>query len=445
MFKQPTPVYPYRRFLPGRGMFKPVITLLLFALLSLSSSAVKSQTAEPANPSPDEQLAVQYYQTGEFEKALVYYEKLFNKKQDELYYNYYVDCLIQTKDYKKAEKVIRKQIKTFPYDLSYRVDLGSLYKSSGETEKAKKEFEQAVKEITPNQNQVFILAKSFLHIQEYDLAIETYRRGRKLIPFYPFNFELAEVFEIKKDYAAMANEYLDAIALDESTLQSVQNILQDKFSKNADPKKNEILKNELLHRVQKENNGTVFSELLLWMLIQQKEFDAAFVQARALDKRKKEEGTRVMALASICTANEDYEAAIKCYQYVITLGTESYFFQSARLDLLTALNRRATGKGNWTKAEILELEKMYQDAIRDLGKNSGTCKTMQELAHLEAFYLDNTEEASSLLNTIVDMPQASPLAQAESKLELGDILLLNGDIWEASLKYSQVEKPVHSP
>jgi tetratricopeptide (TPR) repeat protein len=413
--------------------------LLLFPSLSYCQT-------EPVQPSADEQLAVQYYQSGEFAKALIYYEKLFGKKQSELYYNYYVDCLIQTKDYKRAEKVIRKQIKSFPYDLSYRVDLGSLFNSAGEESKAKKEFEQAIKDISPNQNQVFGLAKAFLHLKEYDYAIDTYKKGRKLIPFYPFNFELAEVYDNKKDYVAMANEYLDAVAADERTLQSVQNVLQDKFNRNVDPKKNDILKGELLRRVQKENNGSIFSELLLWMLIQQKEFDAAFVQARALDKRKKQEGTRVMDLASICTSNEDFETAVKCYQYVISLGSDSYFYQNARLDLLTALNRRITGKGNWAQAEILDLEKMYKTVLHDLGSNNVTAKAMQELAHLEAFYLDNTKEASELLDAIVEMPQVSPLAQAESKLELGDILLLNGDIWEASLKYSQVEKAYkHDP
>lgn len=390
-------------------------------------------------PSADEQLAVQYYQGGEFDKALVYYEKLFSKKQSELYYTYYVDCLIHTKDYKKAEKIIRRQIKNFPYDLSYRVDLGTLFKSDGHEEKAKKEYEQAIRDISPNQNQVFDLAKSFIALKEYDYAIETYKKGRKLISFYGFYFELAEVYDSKKDYAAMANEYLDAIASDERSLQSVQNVMQDKFNKNSDPKKNEILKTELLKRIQKEGDKAVFSEILLWMLIQQKEFDAAFVQARALDKRRKEEGTRVMALAETCVSNEDYEVAVKCYKYVISLGP-GYFFKNARLDLLTAMNKKVTSKGSWSQQDLTDLEKQYKETLSDLGKNTSTSKCMQELAHLEAFYLYNTSEATALLNEIIEMPQVSPLSQAESKLELGDILLLKGEVWDASLLYSQVEK-----
>ncbi len=417
-------------------------------LIVLAAMWPRLAFSQPATeqPSADEQLAVQYYQSGEFDKALVYYEKLFSKKQSELYYTYYVDCLIHTKDFKKAEKIIRKQIKTFPYDLSYKVDLGTLFKTSGQGEKAKKEYQQAIKDISANQNQVFDLAKSFIAQKEYDYAIETYLRGRKLISFYEFHFELADVYESKKDYTAMADEYLDAIDNDERSLQSVQNVMQDKFSKNSDPKKNDILKTELLKRIQKEGDKAVFSEILLWMLIQQKEFDAAFVQARALDKRKKEEGTRVMALASICVSNEDYETAMKCYNYVISLGPESFFFQNARIDLLTAMNNKLTTKGSWSQQELAELEKKYKETLKDLGKSATTSKCMQELAHLEAFYLYNTNEATALLNEIVEMPQVSPISQAECKLELGDILLLKGDVWEASLLYSQVEKAYkHDP
>jgi len=426
------------------ALFSPLCALLLFFSL-IPCFTVFSQT--PADkPSEDEQLAVQYYQTGEFDKALLYYEKLFNKKQSELYYSYYLDCLNHTQDFKKGEKVIRKQIKNFPYDLKYEVDLGSLYKAEGHEEKAKKEYEQAIHDISPNQNQVFDLAKSFLNLKEYDYAIETYLRGRKLISFYPFYFELAEIYEIKKDYVSMINEYLDAIGYDERTIQSVQNMLQEKFDNTADPKKNALLKTELLRRIQKDGDKTIYSELLLWMLMQQKDFDAAFVQAKALDKRKKEEGTRVMALASTCVSNDDYETAIKCYKYVISLGPDGFFLQTAQMDLLTAMNRKVISKGSWTKADLQDLEKQYQQTLHDLGKNTATAKSMQELAHLEAFYLYDTKSATDLLNEVIDMPQVNPITQAECKLELGDILLLTGEVWEASLKYSQVEKAYkHDP
>ena len=78
-----------------------VIAISLF-LLSCPSFA------QTSNPTTDEQLAAQYYQAGEYDKAVVYYEKLYSRTPIEVYYNYYLNCLIYTKDLKKAEKIVKK-------------------------------------------------------------------------------------------------------------------------------------------------------------------------------------------------------------------------------------------------------------------------------------------------------------------------------------------------
>ena len=67
-----------------------------------------------AQPGTDEQLALQFYQNKEFDKALDYYEKLYNKKSPQEFYLPYLNCLLETKDFKKAEKIAKKQIKQNP-------------------------------------------------------------------------------------------------------------------------------------------------------------------------------------------------------------------------------------------------------------------------------------------------------------------------------------------
>ncbi|TND08803.1 MAG: hypothetical protein FD123_2019 [Bacteroidetes bacterium] len=117
------------------------IPLFIFFLL-LAGFPGYAQPAE--KPSTDEQLAAQYYQAGEYEKALVYYERLFGKKPIALYYNYYLSCMLAVNDFKKAEKVVKRQVRNFPYDLSYQVDLGRVYRAAGEEEKSKKTFVEAI-------------------------------------------------------------------------------------------------------------------------------------------------------------------------------------------------------------------------------------------------------------------------------------------------------------
>jgi tetratricopeptide (TPR) repeat protein len=65
---------------------------------------------------------------------------------------------------------------------------------------------------------------------------------------------------------------------------------------------------------------------------------------------------------------------------------------------------------------------------------------MLDLAHLQAFYLNRLDESVLLLEEALAIPGAPENVKAEIKLELGDIYLFVGEVWEASLLYSQVEK-----
>ncbi len=393
-----------------------------------------------AQPSTDEQLALQFYQNKEFDKALDYYEKLYNKKSTQLFYTPYLNCLLQTKDFKKAEKIVKRQIKQNPDNPDYIVDLGAVYDHGDEPDKAKTTWEQAVKAIKFDE-QVFAVANSFLAIRQYDYAIGAYLRGRKISQNgYPYSFELADVYNTKGDKLSMINEYLDVLESQDSYIQTVQNALQTSFGNEADSKQNQILKTELLKRIGKSPDKTIFSELLIWMQIQQKDFEGAFIQAKALDKRKKEEGVRVMNLAQLFAQNESYDLAEKAYQYVIAKGSGNDLYIPARMELLNVLYLKIVSKGNYTATDLTELEKNYQITINELGKSVSTVPLLKNLAHLQGFYLNKSNDAIALLEEAIRFPQLDLHTQADLKLELADILLMTGDIWEASLRYSQVEK-----
>ncbi len=393
-----------------------------------------------AQQSTDEQLAQQFFQNKEFDKALDYYEKLYNKKSPQQFYTPYLNCLIETKDCKKAEKIVKKQIKQNPDSPQLYVDLGNVYTVGEEPDKARTAWDQAIKSIKID-DQAFAVANAFMATHQYNYAIATYLKGRKISQNnYPFSFELADVFKEKGDNISMINEYLDLLETQDSYIQTVQNALQTSFGNDAATKQNELLKTELLKRISKSPDNTIFSELLIWMEIQQKDWDGAFVQAKALDKRKKEEGNRVMGLAQLFAQNEAYDVAIKAYQYVISKGPEVYYYTKARIELLYVYYQKVVTKGNYTATDLTELEKNYNTTIKELGKSASTVPLLENLAHLQAFYLNKPKDAISLLEETIAIPQLSPQVQADCKLELADILLMTGDIWEASLRYSQVEK-----
>jgi len=393
-----------------------------------------------AQSTTDEQLAFQYLQNKEFEKAVVYYEKFFNKKEGISYYNSYLLCLVKLQQYDKAEKMIKKLSKQYPKKLTYLVDLGTLYKDKGNAEKGNSEYEKAIKQLNPDQQQIIAFANEFIQLQEWDYAISAYRQGKKLLrEFYPFSAEIAGVYEKKGDVTGMVKEYLSLLEYGDYQLQTVQNGLQPSFGEDKDEKKNEIIKTELLKKVQASPEKIVYTELLIWFFIQEKNFNGAFIQSKALDKRKREEGERLMSLGQLCISNDDYETGAKCFQYVIEKGKENYNYINARMELLNALYKKVTAKFNYMQTDLQELEKNFSATLSELGKSSGTAILMKNLAHLQGFFMNKTKEASDLLNEAIQLPGINEITQAECKLELGDIFLMTGEIWDASLLYSQVE------
>jgi tetratricopeptide (TPR) repeat protein len=395
-----------------------------------------------AQKSFDDKLAIQYYDQKQFDKAIVYFEKLYDKLP-EAYYSYYFKCLLETKDYKTAEKITKKQIKRSDSNTHLYVKLGMVYKLMGNLEKEKDQYNKAVKEVIPEQNTLFALAHAFEDEELFDYAIEVYKKGRKQTPeSYPYYYEIADLYKKKGDLKSMVNEYLDAIEFRESELYTAQANLQQSLG--YDDKNggfnNPILKQELQKRIQQKSDKTIFSEFLIFILNQQKEFESSFVQSRALDKRQKSDGTRLMDLAKLCVSNENYAVAEKCYQYVISKGKDNPYYDVANIEKLNANYLQLTNQPNPNNADVVLLNTSIEAAIKEYGTSNLTLPLIKKSALLKAYYLNQPQEAIQFLEEVTSQYTFNKNELAEIKLDLGDMNLLVGNIWDASLIYSQVEK-----
>jgi tetratricopeptide (TPR) repeat protein len=389
----------------------------------------------------DEQLAAQYFQSKEYDKAAVLYEKLYSIKQDYIYYTPYLECLIQLKEYKPAEKIIRKQIKLHPFIPQYGVDLGYLYLSEGNEKQSKDQFESLIKNSQKEKQYIIDLANAFLLRNETDYAIQTYLKARKAMNgSYPFNLELAKIYDRQKDYDKMMEEYINLLEYDISYQDQVQGLLQTMITDENDNTKGIALKNVLLTKIKKDPDEIFYSEMLLWYSIQMKDFETAMIQAKAIDRRKHEDGKRVFDIARIAASNEAYDAAISAYQYIIDKGPDNYYYINSKIEILDVKYQKITSTSTYTKQDLLSLEADYNSALKELGISPSSISLMKSLAHLQAFYLNKTDYAISILHEALDMKMAQPEALAECKIELADILLMTGEVWEATLLYSQVDK-----
>ncbi|MCB0410194.1 MAG: tetratricopeptide repeat protein [Flavobacteriales bacterium] len=394
-----------------------------------------------AQKSTDEDLANQYFSDKEYDKAVIYFEKLHNKNDNPLFYNRLLNCYIELQEFKNAEKLVKRQIKNNPFEVAYNADLAHVYKVEGKENEARQTAEKTIKELIPNQQLIQELAMAFLRYQELDDAKETYLQGRKILKgTYPFNFELAQIYNLQGKTEAMLNEYLEALVFQESFIQSVQNALQTVLYPDEDGSKKSLLKTLLLKNIQKYPDKKVFSEMLIWVYIQEENFNGAFIQAKALDKRFKEYGQRLTALAELCLENKDYETAVKCYQYVIEKGPDNFYYISAKMELVNVYNQKIVNEKNYTEQDLLQLENTYLSTLNELGRTATTSPLLRGLARLYAFYLHQPQKAIDMLTEAKEMGGMKPQDIAQIKIDLADVYLFVDEIWEASLLYSQVEK-----
>lgn len=409
--------------------------LLLFALLGCALPHVQAQ------PGTDEQLAAQYLQQGDYEKAILYYDKLYRKQPSAYYYEQLYKSRTALKQYDEAEKLVKDQLRRSNGDPRFLVDLGALYRLEGEEDRAKQQFEKALKNLKPEQGAIRNLANAFSKVNELDLALATYERGQKLLKddAYNFHYEIANLYAAKNDLNGMIANYMDLLQVNPSYLQSVQNGLARYIDFTAKDARSDVLRTELLRRIQKDPQNTLFQEMLIWMYLQQKDLSSAFVQSKAMDKRFNEGGQRLMDLGDIAVTNKDWATAAKCYEYVVALGPTVPNYAQARLGLVKAMDARVLAQADPPRAELEELQRTYETTLAELGRMPSNIRLMSGLARLKAYYLNDAPGAIALLQEAIALPNLDPQKQAGLKLELGDVHVLAGDIWDASLLYSQVD------
>ena len=411
------------------------------------------------------QLAAQYSNGGEYLKASQLYLKLYKQTKAKFYFSSYIICLINLEDYSTAEKEIKKQLKENPKDLSLYVERGLLYKYMGKRNKMEQSFKSAINKISPNLNQVRNLANSFTSRAEYEWAEKAFLKARQIKKDNKlYRYELANLYYLQRKQEAMIEEYFQLLEESPNFQQSVRVRLQMALNNDVMNSFHDIILKELLSKTQEDPNNKCFAELMIWFRIQEKLFGEALTIAIALDKRLKEDGKRVFDIAQIAFSNNNFQTSIDGYQYLINKGKpnipanttrftsdgkkihtkkENVYFPFYKLSMIEIINARYAHilSDNYPEiSKLKELEKEINSTITIIGRDKNTSILLRKLALIQGIYIDKTESAINILENIENISGVSPIFIDECKIDLANIHLSLGKIWEATLIYAAVEK-----
>lgn len=403
--------------------------LLLFACC-LSSTMWAQDNVEEA-------LAYQYYQQAEYEKAATLLEKLFNRSRNDNYFDLYYTSLLKIKKYNEAENLVKRLIKQAPEKLNYQIALGRVYQENGKTAEANKIYYTAIQNVAKNEFQVRDLANSFYRFEAYDMAVNTFLQGRKILnDDQLFAFELLSIYRFKKDKASLINEYLNTLPVNPQLLPQAQSVLANLFESNSDY---QILQSALLKKIQKDPQNEIYTELLIWQFIQQQEYEMALRQLIAQDRRTKNSANLLFNTANTFVANKAFATAIKAYEYLMSKGTTNEFYLPSKIQLINAKYELAL-QGKIELVAVRALADEFSQIITQYGINNQTIFALKKLSYLQAYYLNDLPAAEKTLEQALKVPGLPGLEIGQLKIDLGDIYVLNKQPWEAVLVYEQVAK-----
>lgn len=387
----------------------------------------------------DIELANEYFKQGEYEKAKDIFQKIAKDKNNiRLIHQNYIQCLFKLKNFDEAEKYLKRQIKSNDLTgIAYRSDYTSLLEMTGKFEEAQKEMETLIDLAARTEGTIYELQDLLYRNSKTELVIQLLKKGREIAKDEnKFAILMARAYLYNGQKEPMIEEMLK-YGLIEGNQDYVKATFQDNLKTEAEI---DMLEKALYSKVQKFPTEQYYTDILIWHLIQQKEFSKAFIQTRALDRRLRQDGQRVFELAQTALVNKDFKVAIQMYEYVMKEYPQGQYYTYARRNALFCKEEVVKTAYPVSVADIRSLIKDYQGLFSDLGRNVKTMDALRNTAQLYAFYLNERDTAITVLETAIMIAGSDNAFRDKCKLDLGDIYVLKNEPWEATLLYSQVEK-----
>jgi tetratricopeptide (TPR) repeat protein len=379
----------------------------------------------------NEQLALDYFEKGEFEKAVTLYEEIHTKQPTNLFFfEKLLHCYRQLQQFDKAENLIEKRKQKYNQP-TMQIELGYNFQLQKQQDKANKYYQLAIDEIQKEPNQAYQLGGNFEKKTLLDWALKAYELGQKFNPNLNFDYQMALLQGQMGNVELMIDKLFDYAYAKPEFVPTVQSFLSRFLMENSNESFPAYVKKTLLIRTQKTPD-IFWNQFLSWFYVQQKEYDKAFVQERAIYKRNPESFYEIVTLAQMAIEDNQDETAKTILAFVLENTSDVGLQMQAHHFLMKMKIENATAK------DYPQIQLELQELVKKFGVSPYSLKLQLLLANFEAFYRNQPKNAIEQLQKTLELPLNLREAAAV-KMELADIMVYDEKFNQAILYYAQVE------
>ena len=377
----------------------------------------------------NEQLAFNYIDAGEYEKAVTILEEVYSKNKllhlDKLLY-----CYQQLEQHDKALKFIN-ELKPKNNNPTLLVEEGYIYQLQKKQSEADKKYQEALNEIDKNANFAYNLGSIFERKVLLDWALKAYEKGQKANPNLNFDYQIAMIQGQLGNLEVMLNKLLDYGFNTPDGTSMVQNQLTRFLMDDTDGSFATTIRKNLLLRTQKSQD-VYWNQFLSWFFVQQKEYGKAFIQEKAVYKRNPESFYNIVTLGSMAMEEKQFDDAKLILEFVLENTQDLDLQMKAHHYLLSMEMESATSK------EYPAIDLKLQELLKKYGISPYSLDLQTLSAHFKTFYLNQSKLGIELLQNSLKLP-LNTREQAKVKMELADIMVYDEKFNQAILYYAQVE------
>lgn len=385
--------------------------------------------------SQSDALAKNYFEQGEFEKALHIYEKLSEQNPNRLdYFMGLVKNNQQLENFTETERLLKSKLNETQNFPQLYVELGHNYSLQNKPELATEYYNQAIHAIEKNPHFGYTIANAFEQYNLLDEAITAYKKAMELNDRMDYSMQLAQIYGEQGKIDKMFGSYLDIIEKNPGFRSVAQRYFSLYITEDPSNEANITLRKKLLERAQ-EKPDILYNELLSWLFIQQTEYKKAFIQEKSIYKRIGEDLSSIVELGIIAIDNKDYENGREIINFVI----DNSFTPQNKLQGNQILMKMEVETA--TPKQYPEIVKKFELLLNEFGKDRDTYLLQIDYNHFLAFKNNEKEIAIANLKNLTKQPLTS-YQEARVKMELADILVLDEKFNAALIYYSQIQKKV---
>lgn len=389
-------------------------------MLFLSSFWVSAQ---------NEQLAFNYIDAGEYEKAVTILEEVYSKNKllhlDKLLY-----CYQQLEQHDKALKFIN-ELKPKNNNPTLLVEEGYIYQLQKKQPEADKKYQEALNEIDKNANFAYSLGSVFEKKVLLDWALKAYENGQKANPNINFDYQIAMIQGQLGNLEVMLNKLLDYGFNTPDGTPMVQNQLTRFLMDDTDGSFATTIRKNLLLRTQKSQD-VYWNQFLSWFFVQQKEYGKAFIQEKAVFKRNPDSFINIVTLSRMAMEEKQYEDANTILTFVLE-NTQNLDLQMQAHHFLLSMDMESV-----TSKEYPTIDFKLDELLKKYGISQHSLDLQILSAHFKTFYLNQSKLGIEFLQNSLKLP-LNTREQAKVKMELADIMVYDEKFNQAILYYAQVE------